>query len=74
VDAEGCPCAPEEANKRFTTQCGVVVRAHVPITTRLWKMKNPDEERYAVPPNQKEILWRELKYMFTLPEGVDEEL
>jgi hypothetical protein len=37
-------------------------------------MKNPDEERYAVPPNQKEMLWRELKDMFTLPEGVDEEL
>jgi hypothetical protein len=42
------------------------------ITTRLWKTKNPDEERYAVPPNQKEMLWRELKDMFTLQE--DEEL
>jgi hypothetical protein len=74
VDAEGCPCAPKEVGKRFTTQCGVVVRAHVSITTRLWKMKNPDEERYAVPPNQKEMLWRELKDMLTLPEGVDKEL
>jgi hypothetical protein len=74
VDAKGCPCAPQEASKRFTTQCGVVVQAHVLITTRLWKTKNPDEERYAVPPNQKEMLWRELEDMFTLPEGVDEEL
>jgi hypothetical protein len=74
VDAKGCPCAPEEASKRFTTQCGVVVRARVPITSRLWKTKNPDEECYAVPPNQKEMLWRELKDMFTLPEGVDEEV
>jgi hypothetical protein len=37
-------------------------------------MKNSDKERYAMPPNQKEMLWRELKDMFTLPEGVDEEL
>ncbi|RLM73386.1 transposase [Panicum miliaceum] len=37
-------------------------------------MKNPDEERYAMPPHQKKMLWRELKDMFTLPEGVDEEL
>jgi hypothetical protein len=70
VDIDGCPCAPKEASKRFTTQCGVVVRARVPITSRLWKTKNPDEECYAVPPNQKEMLWRELKDI----EGVDEEL
>jgi hypothetical protein len=36
-------------------------------------MKNPDEERYAMPPNQKKMLWRELKDIFTLPEGLDEE-
>jgi hypothetical protein len=35
VDAEGCPCGLEEAGKRFTTQYGVVVRARVPITTRI---------------------------------------
>jgi hypothetical protein len=64
VDADGCTCAPEEANTKFTTQCGVVVRAHVPITIRLLKAKNPNEEHYAMPPNQKEILWRELKDMF----------
>jgi hypothetical protein len=49
------------------TNSRVVVRAHVPITTRLWKMKNPDEEHYTVPPKQKEMLWRELNDMFTLP-------
>ena len=27
-----------------------------------------------MPSHQKEMLWRELKDMFTLPEGVDEEL
>jgi hypothetical protein len=59
VTEEGCPCAPKEASSKFT---------------RLWNTKNPDEERYTVPPNQKEMLWRELKDMFTLPEGVDEEL
>jgi hypothetical protein len=74
VDAEGYPCAPEDAGKRFTTQCGVVVRVRVPITTRFWKMKNPDEECYTVPPNQKEMLWRELKDMFTLSKEIDEEL
>ncbi|RLM75332.1 hypothetical protein C2845_PM15G02740 [Panicum miliaceum] len=69
----GLPCAPVEASTKFTTQCEVVVRARVPITTRLWKTKNPDEERYTVPSHQKEMLWRELKNMFTLAEGVDEE-
>jgi hypothetical protein len=57
VDAEGYPCAPKEASSKFTTQCGVVVRARVPITTRLWKTKNPNEERYIMLPNQKEMLW-----------------
>ena len=27
-----------------------------------------------MPPHQNEMLWRELKVMFTFPEGVDEEL
>jgi hypothetical protein len=52
----------------------VVIRAYVSITTRLWKAKNPDEQHNTVPRNQKEMLWRELKDMFTLPERVDEEL
>jgi hypothetical protein len=38
------------------------------------KLMNLDEERYAVPPNQKEMLWRALKDMFTLSKGRDEEL
>jgi hypothetical protein len=68
VDVEGCPCAPEEAGGKFTTQGGGLFE---PITTRLWKAKNPDEQRYDVPPKQKETLWRELKDIFTLSEGVD---
>ena len=39
-------------------------------------MKNdkPEEQQHAVPAHQKEMLWAELKDMFTLPEGVDQEL
>jgi hypothetical protein len=39
-----------------------------------WKIKNPEEIHHAVPPNQKELLWTEVKAMFTLPERVAEEL
>ena len=74
VDAEGCPSAPEAASTKFVNQCGVIVRARIPITTRLWKSSKPEEQQHAVPPHQKEMLWTELKDMFTLPEGVDEEL
>ena len=74
VDAEGCPCAPEAASTKFVAQCGVVVRTRIPITTRLWKSSNPEEQQHDVPPHQKEMLWTELKDMFTFPDGVNEEL
>lgn len=74
VDAEGCPSAPEAASTKFVNQCGVIVRARIPITTRLWKTSKPEEQQHAVPAHQKEMLWAELKDMFTLPEGVDQEL
>ena len=34
----------------------------------------PEEQQHTVPAHQKEMLWAELKDMFTLPEGVNEEL
>ena len=74
VDAEGCPSTPEATSTNFVNQCGVIVRARIPITTRLWKSSKPEEVQHAVPPHQKEMLWTELKDMFTLPEGVDQEL
>ena len=66
MDAKGCPCAPEAASTKFVTQCGVVVRKRIPITTRLWKSSNPEEQQHAVPPHQKD--------MFIFLEGVNEEL
>jgi len=74
VDAEGCPSAPEDASTKFVNQCGVIVRARIPITTRLWKTTKPEEQQHAVPAHQKKMLWAELKDMFTLSEGVDQEL
>ena len=59
---------------KFVNQCGVIVRARIPITTKLWKSSKPEEQQYAMPPHQKEMLRTELNDMFTLPEGVDEEL
>ena len=37
-------------------------------------MSKPEEQQHAAPAHQKEMLWAELKDMFTLPEGVDQEL
>ena len=74
VDAEGYPSAPEAASTKFVNQCGVIVRARIPITTGLWKSSKPEEQQHVVPAHQKEMLWTELKDMFTLPEGVDQEL
>src|SRR6185503_880834 len=74
VDAEGYPSAPEAASTKFVNQCGFIVRARIPITTRLWKTSKPEEQQHAVPAHQKKMLWAELKDMFTLPEGVDQEL
>ena len=53
VDAEGCPSAAEAASTKFVNQCGVIVRARISITTRLWKSKKPEEQQHAVPPHQK---------------------
>ena len=74
MDAEGCPSALEAASTKFVNQCGVIVRVRISITTRLWKSSKPKEQQHTVPPRQKEMLWTELKDMFTLPEGVDQEL
>ena len=60
-DAEGCPSAPEDASTKFVNQCGVIVRARIPITTRLWKSSKPEEQQHTVPPHQKKMLWTELK-------------
>jgi hypothetical protein len=68
VDAEGCPCALKDATTKFLTQCGVLVPAIIPITTTLWKSLKLEEQQHTMPPHQKEMLWRELKDMFTLPE------
>ena len=59
---------------KFVNQCGVIVWARIPITTRLWKTTKPEEQQHAVPAHQKEMLRAELKDMFTLSEGVDQEL
>ena len=68
ADAEGCSSAPEAASTKFVNQCGVIVRARISITTRLWKSSKPEEQQHTVPPHQKEMLWIELKDMFTLSE------
>ena len=74
MDAEGCPSAPEAASTKFVNQCGVIVRVRIPITTRQWKTSKHEEQQHVVPAHQKEMLWAELKDMFTLSEGVDQEL
>jgi hypothetical protein len=37
VDKVGKPIEPDNVAKKFVKACGVVVRDHIPITTREWR-------------------------------------
>ena len=70
VSPQGQPLEPKEAANAFTSQCGVIVRDKVPITTRNWnkpgKKKDPAGASF-VDDRAKDTMWNSLMTHFTLP-------
>ena len=66
VSIDGQPIAPTDVKQKFVKACRVVVRDHIPITTREW-IKPREEGVSYVGTAAKENLWRKLMLHFTLP-------
>jgi len=64
----GEPLEPKKAAKKFTKQCGVMVRDRIPITVREWHKRKGAKESEYVAERYKEGLWNDLMAHFTLPE------
>jgi hypothetical protein len=63
---------PANAAVKYIRECRCLVREHIPISFRLWKSNNANEQSVAVPQRDKEQSWRELKNNFTLPPESEE--
>ena len=70
--ADGEPLTPDHVNKKFTKQCGVIVRDYVPIVVHEWHKTNDPELRY-VSDIAKDNLWIKLMANFILPAPEDPE-
>ena len=68
----GEPLEPKKAAKKFTKQCGVMVRDRIPITVREWHKRKGAKESEYVAERYKEGLWNDLMAHFTLPEYEDD--
>ena len=66
IREDGRPLAPAKHVVHFISQCGVVVRDHIPITVRDWNKPTAGGASY-VGTTAKEHLWRKLMVNFTLP-------
>jgi hypothetical protein len=72
VAHNGEPMTPASAAGKYIWEYGRSVRDHIPISFRLWKSNNANEQSVVVPQRDKEQLWRELKNNFTLPPESEE--
>jgi hypothetical protein len=63
---------PTNAARNYIREYGRLMRDHIPISFRLWKSNNANEQIVAVPQRDKEQLWHELKNNFTLPPESEE--
>ena len=71
--ANGEPVEPKEFCRKFTSQSGVIVRDHVPISIQEWhKPKNPESGASYVNDTMKIFLWDTLLTKFSLPEDMTE--
>ena len=70
IGSDGTPLAPAKNVTHFVSQCGVVVRDNVPISTREWQKRKKEEVSY-VDDRTKDTLWTKLMVNFTLPPEVD---
>ncbi|XP_071676621.1 uncharacterized protein [Lolium perenne] len=69
----GEPVHPKDHCTKFTSQAGVLVRDHVPISIREWhKPKKADNEASYVNDAMKKFLWETLLTRFSLPEDMTE--
>jgi hypothetical protein len=72
VAHDGEPMTPTNAARNYIREYGRLMRDHIPISFRLWKSNNANEQIVAVPQRDKEQLWHELKNNFTLPPESEE--
>lgn len=69
----GEPVHPKEFCRKFTSQAGVIVRDHVPISIQEWhKTKNAESRASYVNDRMKIFLWDTLLTKFSLPEDMTE--
>jgi hypothetical protein len=54
VAHDGEPMTPANAAGKYIRECGRLVRDHIPISFRLWKSNNANEQSVAVPQRDKE--------------------
>ena len=74
VSPEGEPTHPRKNASTFVSQCGVLVRDHIPISIREWnKTKNADGVSFVTDVD-KEQLWESLISKFSLPKLASAEL
>ena len=67
IAEDGEPIAPAAHARKFVSQCGVLVRDNIPITTQEWKKTKTEGVTY-VDTRSKITLFRKLLVNFTLPE------
>ena len=73
IAEDGEPIAPKAHAKKFVSQCGVIVRNTIPITTQEWKKPTNAEGVTYVDTRSKITLFRKLLVNFTLPKPTQDE-
>jgi hypothetical protein len=72
IAIDGEPISPKHHAKKFVSQCGVIVRDTIPITTQEWKKPaKADEGVTYVDTRSKNLMFRKLMVNFTFPEPAD---
>ena len=73
IAEDGEPIAPAAPARKFVSQCGVLVRDTIPITTQEWKKPANAEGVTYVDTRSKIMLFTKLLVNFTLPEPTEAE-
>jgi len=72
IAEDGEPLAPKDNANLFVSQCGVIVRDNIPITTREWNKPKVDDGSVSyVDQRSKDLLWETLLAHFNLPPEYD---
>ena len=74
IAEDGKSLAPKDNANLFVSQCGVIVRDNIPITTREWNKPKVDDGSVSyVDQRSKDALWDTLLSHFNLPPECDGE-